>query len=326
VVLALLLGMGVSIPTVVRIDQAAAAQVPGNEAMTTEPARALAAYDEALALDPDFTLYAIQRAAALGRLGRLAEARDQLAAAVKLDPVGINLISLASLELALGDRASAVVHARLAVERAPKDLTVALNAGLFAARLGERQLALEQLSMAVFLRPAIAGLPLFDDPSGNVARVEVIAQARELAGPLRGALILAYAGDPATAQAAMNAQPPSADRETHLAAAQWLARDPEGAVARLQAMLDANPLDYVAAGWLAGILRAEGDPRADTYARLSELIEGDAWPTVAQEITARIASADEAGYGLPDAYPWAVYLRPYGDLLAPGLTLIGTRF
>ena len=322
VLLAVLAG---SIPTVLRIDQAAAAQAPGNAILARDPARALDAYDAALALDPDFTLYSIQRAAALARLGRLAEARDELARAARLDSVGINLISLASLELALGDRAGAASHARLAALRAPRDLTVTLNAGLFAARLGERQLALDQLSMAVFLRPAIAGLPLFDDPSGTVTKAEVIAGARELAVPLRGALILAYAGDPVAAQAVITAQPPSTDREIHLAAVQWLAGDTMSAVARLQAILDANPLDYIAAGWLAGIFRAEGDSRADAYARLTQLIEGDAWPAVSEEITARVASADEPRFGIPSNYPWAIYLRAFGDVLAPGLTLIGTR-
>ncbi len=321
-----LVALAASIPTVLRIDAAAAAQEPGNASLIRDPAKALEAYDRALALDPDFTLYSIQRAAALGRLGRLAEARDQLAEAVKLDSVGINLISLASLELALGDQGGAAGHIRLALERSPKDLTVTLNAGLFAARLGDPALALEQLSAAVALRPAIASLPLFDDPSGTFTKAEVIAKGRDLAGPLRGALILAYAGDPAAAETVVEAQPLSTDREIHLAAVQWLGGDATGAVARLETVMDANPLDYRAAGWLAAILRAERDSRADKYARLSQLIQGDAWPGVAHGVTARIASADEPWFGMPSNYPWAIYLRAYSDVLAPGLTLIGTRY
>lgn len=325
VVLASLAALVAAVPTLIRLDQAAGVQVAGNAVLYQDPGAALARYDEALALDPDLTLYSIQRATALGRLGRLAEARDQLAAAVRLDSVGINLISLASLELALGDRGNALAHIRLAIDRAPGDLTIVLNAGLFAVRLGERQLALEQLSMAVNLRPAIAGLPLFDDASGIIERADVIARARELAGPLRGALILAYAGDPTTAMGIVTAQPPSPEREIHLAAVTWLAGDAAGAVARFQAMLHANPLDYIAAGWLAGILRAEGDPRFGTYARLSRLVQGDAWPGIAQKITARIASADEPWFGLPSNYPWAVYVRANAGQLGPGLTLIGSR-
>ena len=322
VMVAMLLAMIVALPTIIRIDRAAAAQAPGNVVIDSDPARALAAYEAALVLDPDFTLYAIQRAAALARLGRTAEARQQLAEAVTLDPVGTNLISLASLDLASGDGATALAHVRQALERAPGDLTVILNAGLIAARLGERQLALEQLAAAVVLRPAIAGLPLFDDPAGVVSKGAVVARARQMVGPQPGALILAYAGDPATARRELEAQPASSGRDILVAATTWLGGDLDGAVTRLQAMVEANPLDYVAAGWLAGILRASDDPRAGDYARLSRLIQADAWPGIAQEITARIAGPDEGGYGLPANYPWAVYLRGFGDLLAPGITVI----
>jgi tetratricopeptide (TPR) repeat protein len=310
-------------PTLAGIDEAAAARAEGGRAIGTDAARALAAYDRALAIDPDFTLYRIERAAALARLGRVAEARADLAAAAQLDPVGINLISLAHLDLELGDATAAGQHVRRALELAPYDLPVALNAGLMAERLGDRALALEQLATAVTLRPAIAALPLLDDAARTVPKQEVIARARAMSGPENAALILAYAGDASAAEAELLARPNSEYRDIFLAVVRWLGGSTEEAIQRLAATVRRNPFDYVAAGWLAGILRAEDDSRAGTYLRLVRLVQADVGPGIAAAVTARVISSNESQAGVPFYYPGGIYIRSAGGtVLAPGLTLI----
>ncbi len=311
----------VSLPTLVRTDAAVLAQVSGNAADPRDPAAALAWYDEALALDPDVTLYTIQRARELARLGRAAEARAELARAVLLDPVGINLVDLALLDVAVGDPTAALDHVRLAVRRAPRDLAVGLNAGLLAARLGDAQLALDQLASAVSLRPSMAGLAILDGVPG-VSHAAILARARTLVGPGQAALITAYAGDPLAARRELEALPPSPATSVLIAGCAWLGGDAASAVVSLEAIVAANPLDYVAGAWLTTILRSTGDPLAGRYGRLARMVQGDAWPGIATDLTARVAEPGDFAWALPSDYPWAVYIREYGDLVVPGLILI----
>jgi tetratricopeptide (TPR) repeat protein len=313
-------------PTLARINDAAGAAGRGDGALVTQPEQALDAYSEALAIDPDFTLYRLERSGALARVGRLQEARSELEAVIRVDPVGINLISLASLDLMLQDEDAAREHISRALEQAPYELPVVLNAGLMAERLGDRELAVEQLAVAVALRPAIAALPLLSDETRLPPKSDIIARARSISAPEDAALILAYAGDPAAARAEIEARPASPTRDVLLAAIIWLGGDLDEAVERLEGMIRRNPLDYTAAGWLAGILQAEGDRRAGQYLRLVRLVQGDVGPAIAHSVTARVASASETPLGVPGYYPWAVYIRPFGPtVLAPGLTLIGSR-
>jgi hypothetical protein len=88
-------------------------------------------------------------------------------------------------------------------------------------------------------------------------------------------------------------------------------------------MIRRNPLDHHASGWLAGILRAEGDRRAATYLRLARLVQADVGPGIALNVTARVESAGQSRFGLPGHYPWGIYVRENGgNVLAPDLILI----
>jgi hypothetical protein len=192
-----------------------------------------------------------------------------------------------------------------------------------AERLGNRQMALEQLATAVALRPAMAGLSLLDDRARLVSKAEILARARAMSAPEDAALILAYAGDPATAKAELEARPPSDYRELRLAAVLWLGGDTAEAVRRLEAAVQRAPLDYQSAAWLAGILRAENDPRASRYLRLVRIVQFDVGPGLAAEVTARSTMSDDSVAGIPVYYPGGVYIRSFGGtVLAPGLTLI----
>jgi hypothetical protein len=235
------------------------------------------------------------------------------------------LISLAALDVAEGDIGAARRHIRQALDRTGDEVAVVLNAGLLSEQLGDLDEARDLFAVTLMARPSAAALAVWDDPARRVQKAVVLARAREWADPLVGSLILAYAGRPADARRELQAMTPSPTRDLYAAAASWLDGDLAGAVEELQSMLSRNPLDYEAAGWLAGILRTEGDPRAGTYLRWVRLVQADIGPAVARNVTARIASTDESGFGLPGHYPWAVYVRASGgNLLVPSLTLIGS--
>ncbi len=318
------------------IDRAALEDIAGNDAALAGGwPRALTRYDAALAADPDFTLYQLQRASALARVGRAQEARDQLAHAVEADQVAINLIGLASLDAAAGDLPAAMTQARKAVELAPFNPTVALNAGLVGEAAGDLAFTLDQFANAVAWDPPLASSGFWTSHDRSVSKADVIDAARAKSDPLTAAfirpltaaLIRAYAGDPATARTELKAQPPSSTRDVYIAAATWLGGDAQAAQAALAAMTAADPRDWFAAAWMARISGLSGDTATgDRYKRWATIVQGDVAPFVVEEASVVPADPGDATAGLPVNYPWAVYLRPITPyLLVPHLTLIGNR-
>ena len=323
-----LAAMVLLVPTLVRIDRASLNDEAGNSAaLSGDWAEALARYDAAHAADPDVTLYQLQRASALARVGRTADARTQLADAVQADQIGVNVIGLAVLDLATGDRAAAMEHARRAVDLAPGDPTVALNAGLIGEAVGDRTFALDEFANAVAWDPPLASIGLWTAPERIIAKGEVVDAARARSDPQIAALILAYAGSPSAARVELEAQPPSSGRDVLIAVTIWLGGDTAGAQERLAGMTARDPRDWVAAGWMARISRRSGDfETADRYARWATIVQADAASSVIGEASVVPADAGDATAGLPADYPWAVYLRPIAPYLPmPELTLIGTR-
>jgi O-antigen ligase len=323
-----LIAIVVAIPTLLRVDQAATTAQQGNEAaLAGHWEIALDDFEAARAEDPGFTQYEIQTAGALARVARTAEARDLLAHAVKTDPVAVNVIGLASLEADLGDRESALAHVREAIEFGIGEPVVALNAGLVAERLGETELALEQLADAIAWDPPLARPELWTYPPRTISSASIISAARAKVDGLTAALILAYAGDAVGAREELSALPPSGVRDTYLAATEWLASGPAVALHDLELRLQADPNDWFAAAWAARIAHLHGMAAVeDRYERWAMAVQGDAAPLVISEISAIPAALDSWDAGLPGTYPWAVYLRPTVPyLLMPQLTLIGQR-
>ena len=95
------------------------------------------------------TLYSLERATALARTGRPAEARTLLGSATVADQLPTNLISLAALDASAGDCEQALEHAQLAVARGPSDAGVALNAGAIAERCGSTETAVTWYGMGL---------------------------------------------------------------------------------------------------------------------------------------------------------------------------------
>jgi O-antigen ligase/tetratricopeptide (TPR) repeat protein len=316
----------VMIPTIIRIDGAAYRNAAGDSAAVAGRWQAaFDAYDAAHIEDPGFTLYEIQTASALSRLGKPAEARGPLADAIRQDPVALNVLGLAALDQELGDPAAARAHIEAAIALGPAEPAVALNAGLLAERLGDPDLALEQFAIAIAIDPPLIRSGLWVSPPRLVTKAAIVERARSLLEPIDAALVLAYAGDPIAARGELEQLPQSAPRDVYIAATLWLAGESAAAIARLQRILTADPNDWFAAAWAARISLQDGDAAASSrYTQWAMAVQGDAAPSVINEISSVPPGPREVSVNLPGTYPWAVYLRPVSPYLTMHeLVLIG---
>ena len=316
------------LPFVIRTDAAMFASEAGALAgKAGDWPTALADYGVATSLDPGFALHRLERASALARTGRLAEAREETLAASKDDQTAIILASLAALDQAAGDLAAANEHVRRAVTFGTNEPNVALNAGLIGEAIGDRAFALDQFANAVAWDPPLAGNAFWVLSKRAVSKADVLALARERSDPETAALIRAYGGEPRTARRELEALGPSAAHDVLIAAAIWLGGDAVGAKARLRELLQKDPHDWFAAAWMARIARLSGDGEgADRYAQWAVILQADVAPLVITELSTIPAGPGDEEAGMPFDYPWAIYLRPTPPyLLAPQLTLIGRR-
>jgi O-antigen ligase/tetratricopeptide (TPR) repeat protein len=317
------------LPALARMDLAANESAYGDSwAMTGNWRAALDSYETAISTDPGFTLYEIDRASALARLGRTEEARTALGLAIDRDPVAINQIGLAVLNAELGDNQSATAWARSGLALGIGEPTVAINAGRVGEQTGDIELALDGFASAVAWSPALAGSPFWGQPERLTTKDAVVQAARTRVSELDAALIAAYAGQFDMARAELDRLPDTGTRAIYLAATAWLEGDPAAAIRLLDARLQRNPLDWTAAAWAAKIARLSGEEaEALRYTRWAIAVQGDTAPTTILEKTIIASGEPEAVYaGLPKGYPSAVYLRtnsPY--LLMPQLVLVGTR-
>jgi O-antigen ligase/tetratricopeptide (TPR) repeat protein len=318
-----LIAIVVAIPNLLRINRAAALAEQGSEAALHGYWQiALDGFDAARSADPGFTLYEIQTAGALARAGRTAEARDLLAHSVEADPVPINVIGVAALEASLGDRQAALAHVRDAVALGIGNPVVALNAGLVAERIGETGLAIDQFANAIAWDPPLA-VVLFYSESRAKNRAEILLEAKNRSTPVDAALILAYSGDAAGAQKALDGLPTFDGKATYAAATTWLAGDAASALSQLQSVLAQDPTDWYAAAWAARIARLSGlEGEAQRYSTWALTVQADAAEGVIHDLSQ--VPATDPNAGLPGNYPWAIYLRPISPYLpVPQLTLVG---
>jgi len=323
-----LAGLLLVIPTFIRIDRASLSDLDGGSAaLDGDWPAALAAFDQARQLDPGFTLYDIQTAGALARVGRTDEARSLLASAVTSDQVAVVQISLAALEATTGDLASAMKHARSAAALGIGEPTVALNAGVVGEQAGDLAFALDQFANAIAWDPALARSAFWDASTRAVAKAEIFAAARQRTDPLDAALILAYAGDANGARAEIQGVSTYDIQNAYLAAVEWIGGDLPAAQARLTEATARDPLDWYSAAWMSRISRLSGDlATADRYARWATLVEADGAPAILPELSVVPAANDAVEAGIPSNYPWSTYLRPQtASLLAPQVVLIGAR-
>ena len=151
------------------------------------------------------TLYAIERATALARVGRTAEAQAQLTNTTLADQLPMNLVSLAALEASTGDCSTALAHADLAVQRGPSEASVALNAGAIAERCANGNGAVVNwYGAGLAAMPQLAGDPWWNDPARSSLRPAILERASGIllaAGDRAGTVVLAaWSGDLAGAR------------------------------------------------------------------------------------------------------------------------------
>jgi O-antigen ligase len=324
------LAMLLAVPTLIRIDQANLASAAGNDAAEAGDWQvALDRYQAAVADDPDFTLYRIQLGSSLARVGRVAEAREQYAIATAADRTPIVLISLAVLDLAAGDTTRARSLAGEAADLGPFDPNVALNAGRIGEAVGDVGFASDQYANVFSIDPAAARSDYWDSPDRAVIKSDVVsaAIARSDAESAAPALIAAYTGDGSAADRILSGVAPSRHRDTVAAAVTWLEGDAEGAGARLERLVADDPRDWFAAAWASRVARLGGDQTdGDRYAQVAMIDQADVALSVIAERSILASTPTDDRQGLPDDYPWAVYLRPIPtDLLPTEVMVIGAR-
>lgn len=322
-----LVAIALAFPTLLRVDGAAIQSQSGNDdARRGDWGLALLKYDLARQADPGFTLYELQAASALARLGRTEEARAILAGAVESDRVAINLIGLAALEAERGSQEAARALASDAMGLGYGESTIALNAGLIAERFGDDATALDRYANAIAWNPPVAESDFWSEAARLVPKQVVVDTAVRRTDPFVAALIRAYAGDAPAAQAALAAMPVSPTRDAYVAAVLGVSGDTLASLAKFDALLQANPSDWFAAALAARIAhRASNEIAAARYARWAVTVQGDSAPGVFSEALLP-ASADDPWAGLPSTYPWSTYLRPDTPFLTiVDLTAIGIR-
>ena len=337
--LAALLGLAIVVaaPTVVRIDQAmVSADRAGAAAAGGDWSTALAGYEAALALDPDLAIYRIERASAEAHLGRPSQARADYAAVVGEDLLPENLLSLAAIELELGDPGSAARHARVALDRGWRDPNVTLNAGRILEAVGTpatsavsadaRAVVLDAYAAAIAEDPPLGRSSFWDDPVRTVSREAVIRAAAERLsrlGDATGAILVdAYGGRLDRARAAVERISATPARDWMAAVVEGVAGDRAAGLAYLRSYFAAHR-DFTTATWLARLSRRTDAAESARWTEVATALQADEASAGVVELDSIATTPAGRAYGRWTNYPFAVYARRGPpDLWAPQLLVI----
>jgi tetratricopeptide (TPR) repeat protein len=319
-------GVGVALLgiSLVRVDIAMETASTGRMLLEYDPPAAQVRFAAAYDMDPN-PLYRHEQALAAAFAGDLATASDLTDALVAEDGLAHHLVLQGYQRAAAGDRDGAAASAWLALDRGGSDPGVVLNVARIGELAGDGALARDALVLAAARAPETLDDPFWRSPDRALPYPELIREAAAAVAPGdpgAAAQILLVGGDP-TAGAALDALPPG-QREAAMALAGWR-EDPEAAISHLEARLEADPKDWVAAARLAWIASGVGRrEEARRYARWAVIVQGDA----ASGIYSPPRSVGDA-YGLPQfrlggQYPDPVYKQQGSGLLfGPGsVTLI----
>ncbi|MBI2775664.1 MAG: O-antigen ligase family protein [Chloroflexi bacterium] len=306
--------MAAAAPTMLRIGDAMLQANGASEAAASGNwSAALDGYDRAVAGDPDFTLYQIQRGNALAHLGRVEEARAAYASVIDTDLLPGNVIALATLEMETGNFSRSADLARLALRRGQRDPLITLNAGRILEAAGDIQAATTAYAAAIRGDFALAASAYWRAPERVVPLNRVVAEARAerlAAGDLASAAIIsAFAGriEEARADVATLVDPDS--RRFIGALIEGLAGDRAAAIAELTRRVKADPSDFQALVWLVQVLVVNGDPDAGRYADQARILRRDEANGAMRVMSVVPATDAERSQEPGSGYPFAVYAR-----------------
>jgi superkiller protein 3 len=154
---------------------------------------AIAQYQAALQIKPDYTEAQFNLGNALGQIGRLDEAIAHYQAALQIRPDYADAqFNLGNVLMQKGEVDDAITHFQSALEINPNNATIHLNLGLCFYEKGLMEEAIAQYQTALQLQPAdpkvqnnlawiLATCPQASLRNGNKA-VELALQANELSG------------------------------------------------------------------------------------------------------------------------------------------------
>jgi len=319
-------------PMLVRAELAAVEAEAGNAAADAgDWAAALARYEAALALDPDHSLYQLERGVALAHLGRLVEAREAYARAVPVDLLPENTIALATLHWQVGETAAALASAEDAFRRGARSALVALNAGRIFEATGALGRAAEAYATALADDPALGRSSYWQLSERRVRLTDLVFRARDVVlvreptDHERAALVLAYAGLVREAIGETDAIADPAARAFTRLVVTAIGGDP-AAVDEIRAEALRDPLDFPAVGWTARFAAVAGDPAAVRYRTWAAIIRNDAADSLVFERSLVPAPEWQRVFGIVANYPFVIYQRPPPrDFLPPGVLVIGAR-
>jgi len=319
----------VSVPTLLSVNRAMWSTWDANGlAADGDWEGALAGYEAALAEDPDFTLYQLERANALAHLGRLEAARDAYAPAVDVDLLPEHVLGLAAIELELGNGERATELAELALERGWRNPTATLNAGRILEASGNLGLALDAYVASIELRQELAQSRYWAKPDRTISQGQVIdsvTRAMNASGNVGGAAtVAAYAGRMDEARVYVGLIRDEATRLLYSALIEGIGGDREVGIAWLKTTVETSPGDFTSTTALARLLRDAGDPSAEEYIDRALILRADEAPSLVVEFSVVPAIESERVLGAWTSYPFAVYSRlGPRDLWPPQMLVIG---
>lgn len=288
---------------------------------------ATTAFRTASELDPGLTLYRLELGTALARSGD-ASALEVLRVVTSEDPLPHLLLSVAHLEASSGDAQEAVEHIRLATSRTSGESVVELNAAAIYLAAGDHALAIEHYAQAISLNVELVGSSYFTRPpvaelrDGILLRVVQLLESRRQTAQI--GLLRVLDGDIEDGLAIITSAAPSVERDVVMAEARYATGDHDSAIAGLEALAQANPIDRRPLEVLVRYL--ERDPQDARLARyrswLGVLLGGET--AASADVGSTVPAPDDQRWrGLPSAYPAAVYLRDGPrDLLVPQVLVV----
>ncbi len=299
-------------------DRLATQMVAGDWSSAAGPALQLAKDDAAI------PVYHFAAGLAAANVGELTTARDQLQEAAVRDDFSQGWLDVAAVDLAMADPAGTRTALDRALRLGRDDVAVAFPSAAMLLQLGDVEPATRLFVASVTLSPSLAGDPYWTRPPVSAIASGVFDQAIAGSTPEAAFEIALEAGR--EAQAAQIASSLPGAEAAFYANVQRGWNGDQAAIAAIEAVAQARPLESLAVSWSARLTARAGDPvAADRYLRWLDLMNN--FTADGNGLELRLASDDGQTYagGQPQpgtnngyAYGLFSYLRGTTyDILVP---------